>query len=70
MEEGLGYELKWADPDLADDEREGIREAHYYVRIGDDEYNIDRDTFNKLNKGDIITYTVDSNSLVDVVKEE
>ena len=36
MEEGLGHELKWADPDLADDEREGIREAHYYVRIGDD----------------------------------
>lgn len=70
MEEGLGHEVKWADPGLADDEREGIREAHYYVRIGDDEYNIDRDTFSKLNKGDIITYTVDNNSLVDVVKEE
>lgn len=70
MEEGLGHDVKWADPGLADDEREGIREAHYYVRIGDDEYNINRDTFSKLNKGDIITYTVDNNSLVDVVKEE
>ena len=70
MEEGLGHEVKWAAPGLADDEREGIREAHYYARIGDDEYNIDRDTFSKLNKGDIITYTVDNNSLVDVVKEE
>ena len=70
MEEGLGHDVKWADPGLADDEREGIREAHYYVRIGDDEYNIDRDTFSKLNKGDVITYTVDSNSLVDVEKEE
>lgn len=70
MEEGLGHEIKWADPGLADDEREGIREAHYYIRIGEDEYNVDRDTFSKLNKGDVITYTVDDNSLVDVVKEE
>ena len=70
MEEGLGHEVKWADPGLADDEREGIREAHYYVRIGEDEYNVDKDTFSKLNKGDVITYTVDDNFLVDVEKEE
>lgn len=68
MEEGVGHEVKWADPGLADDEREGIREAHYYVRIDENEYNVDRDTFSQLNKGDQIKCTIDGSTVVKAVK--
>lgn len=72
MKEGTGHKLQWAAPGLADDEREGSRETHYYVELDIDgetnEYNVDEGLFSQLNKGDQIKCTIDGSTVVKAVK--